>query len=376
MNALPGEAAPDEQQPQRPVDPGCGALLEAARRQVDADLERDPHLRLMARRDQAGGVAARDVDQPRRGQRLAGQRIVSGEQVEPVAHQLEPPAARAHAGAEREGRPFAAADRPQHERHRQAAKEARLADHAEGDVVNQVETLGRKPAPDMTVGGKLPRQVHQLQRQAVGGKPAEPAGHEELEGEVRRQLAGGELGADRGLVAPLGEHQDLMAEAGDLERPVPADAGLGAAVRGAGKGAEQDPHDRSEPRRRSELARVSAVDGEVGRSRRPPLQAAAHVVVQAADQLRPAQRAGARPRPVAQLPEQIIASGELLERIRETARALRLASFRGRDHPAAARVDQLGRSADDPGRPPAGHGPALRARRCRSESCRLGYSSA
>ena len=106
--------------PQRPLASGRGALLGADRRQLDADLQGDPDLGLMARRDQAGGVAARDIDQSRR-ERLARQRIVSGEQVEPVAHQpSHQPRAPMPARSAKE--PLAAADRPQHERHRQSSR--------------------------------------------------------------------------------------------------------------------------------------------------------------------------------------------------------------------------------------------------------------
>ena len=102
VDPLPGEAPADEQQPQRPLACGRGALsgpIAGSSMPICRATRPWPD----GVPGPSGGVAARHIDQSRRGQRLARQRIVSGEQVEPVAHQLEPPAARAHAGPQREG---------------------------------------------------------------------------------------------------------------------------------------------------------------------------------------------------------------------------------------------------------------------------------
>ena len=122
-----------------------------------------------------------------------------------------------------------------------------------------------------------------------------------------------------------------------------------------------------EPGRRGALRRGprDPIGREVRGAAGVPLQPPADVVVEAADQRRPAQRAGALAGAVAQPLAQLVVAGQLLERIgeplaRRPPRSGRRSPPPGRRSRRPSRPARRGR-----GRPPAGDGPAPRARRCR-----------
>ena len=116
---------------------------------------------------------------------------------------------------------------------------------------------------------------------------------------------------------------------------------------------------------RSGMMRVGPIDHEISAGARRSLQPPADVVVQAADQRRPAQRPRALARPFAQPPAQLRVARQLLERVGQSVGASLDVEALGRAPPGRssgwrARPVRRGR-----GRPPAGRGPAPRARRCR-----------
>ena len=183
-----------------------------------------------------------------------------------VTHGVEQPAAPAEAAAERQGRPLAAAERAEHHRDRQPAHQGRMADAAEGDVVDQIDPPVRQMLAGVAVSQDLPHQMHQMPDQApeperhpLALQAVEPGRHEELEAQRRWQPTGGDLSLDLGAQLGLGQRDHLMAEACGLDRPVPADTFLRAPIGAAGEDAHEDLHGPSIPGRGS-LGRLHPIE--------------------------------------------------------------------------------------------------------------------
>ena len=166
-----------------------------------------------------------------------------------VADEILEPAAPGQAPAQRERRPLAATERPEHEGKRQSPHKGRMADAAIGEVVDAVETVAREAGLRETIGERLPHQMDQMlgqanktEAKAESAQARQPLRHVELEGQPWWQAAACHLGFDLGPVAGVGEGDHLVAEPAELDRPMPADTGLRPEARSAGKNAEQDSH--------------------------------------------------------------------------------------------------------------------------------------
>ena len=254
MHALPIEEAPGEQKLERLA--GTPLRSRQLADLAGADLQADVDLVLMARRQGAPRLGGLDVDHERVGAGLARDRVEADQPGVQVAQGVGQPAAPAEAAPQRQGRPLAAAERSHHHRDRQPAHQGRVPDAAEGDVMDQIDLPVRELPAGVAVGQDLPEQVDQMpgrlleaERDALALQPVEPGRHEELEAERGRQAPRCHLGLDLGAQLGLGQRDHLMAEARGLDRPVPADPFLRAAIRAAGEHAHEDTHWLSSPDR-------------------------------------------------------------------------------------------------------------------------------
>ncbi len=213
------------------------------------DLHLDRDLVMAAPRQRLLGLLRLDVDHQSIGAGLTGDRIEPDQDRMQVAHQILQPAAPGQALAQRIGRPLAAAQRPEDQGRCQAAEQRRVANAAIGQMVDDVELADIQPLLDMAIEQQLPHEMGEMPGQAgiAGGhtfglEAIQPARHEELEAQGRRQVALGQLRFDFRLQLDLGQHQDIVALARRLDRPIPAQSTFRPLIRGAGESAEQDLH--------------------------------------------------------------------------------------------------------------------------------------